>query len=180
MSISKIAARYATSLMDLSKESQTVDAVYQEVMYVAAVAKHKEFSNLLKSPIVHSSKKIDIFSAVFEGKLGSLSHAFFVLVIKKGRESLFSAICNAFEEQYHEFKEQSPVVLYSATALEEGAISEIEQKILSLGITRKNLIVKTEVDPSLLGGFVVEAGDIRWDHSLSGSIERMRKHLIKN
>jgi F-type H+-transporting ATPase subunit delta len=166
--------------MELSRESNTVDVVYGEVMYVAAVSQHSEFANLLKSPIVHSSKKVVIFSEIFSGKLGELSQSFFKLVIKKGRESLFTAICAAFEEQYHAYKEQSPITIYSASELESSSLKEIEGKILALGITRQNLIVTTKIDSSLLGGFIVEAGDVRWDHSLSGKLERMRKHLIKN
>ena len=77
MSAFKLATRYAKSLLDLSIEQGKLDQVYQDMKYVRSVAKaSKEFTAMLKSPLIHPDKKIKMLGAVLEDKVSQLTMEF--------------------------------------------------------------------------------------------------------
>lgn len=180
MSVTKIASRYAKTLIDLAVEGEKVERVFEDIRSVDQVSKNKEFYLLLKSPIIHSSKKIAIFKEIFKGTLDKLTGSFFELIIKKGREGVIPEICAAFYEQYNVLKELSEVRIISAHPLERTEVEAIKDQLLKTEITRRNLNITEVVDSALIGGFVVEVGDLRIDNSVQGKLNRMRKHVIKN
>ncbi len=180
MSVARIASRYAKTIIDLAVEAGKVETIFEDIRSVELVSKNKEFALLLQSPIIHSSKKISIFKAIFKDNLDKLTQSFFELIIKKGREGYIPEICSAFYEQYNVLKEMSEVKIISANTLERAEVDAIKDQLLSTKITRKNLNITEVVDSELIGGFVIEVGDLRIDNSIQGKLKRMRKHVIKN
>ena len=82
----RIASRYAKSLIDLSIEKGSLEEVYQDMQYLAGIAKvNKDFVNLLKSPIIAPDKKQAVLEAVTNGKVSELTSLFNALLIRKGR-----------------------------------------------------------------------------------------------
>lgn len=180
MSVTRIASRYAKTLIDLAIDGGKVEKVFEDIKSIEKVSKNKEFYLLLRSPIIHSSKKISIFKEIFKENLDRLTNAFFELIIKKGREGIIPEICKAFYEQYNLLKELSEVKIISAGPLERKEVEAIKDQLLKTKITRKNLNITEEIDTGLIGGFVVEVGDLRIDNSVQGKLNRMKKHIIRN
>ena len=58
MSVFKVASRYAKSLIDLSNEQNTLDAVNDEMDAIVALIKsNEELQAVLKNPIIKTDKK---------------------------------------------------------------------------------------------------------------------------
>ena len=60
----RVAGRYAKSLIDLSIEQNMLDKVYEDMLYLKRLLKDREFVLMLKSPIVTSDKKADRFKCI--------------------------------------------------------------------------------------------------------------------
>ena len=86
MSNSKVAERYAKSIMGLAKEHATGQNIVDDMKYIAECVKNKDLALMLNSPIVHASKKKQIFKALFDGKINPLTMKFLELMTDKGRE----------------------------------------------------------------------------------------------
>jgi F-type H+-transporting ATPase subunit delta len=120
MSNARLAGRYAKSLLGLAAEQSQVEVVYADMKYIQAVCDASgEFVNLLRSPIIKADQKNSIINAVTKDKVGALTNAFTVLLVKKGRESYLPEMATAFIEQYNEIKGIHQVTL--TTAVEVGA-----------------------------------------------------------
>ena len=97
----RLASRYAKSLMDVSMEQGSMDAVYEDMRYVGEVIKSsRDFSNLLNSPIVSDEKKSSIIHSILDGKISQVSSLFIDLLVKKKRSANLSEITEAFVEQF--------------------------------------------------------------------------------
>ncbi|MEM8527322.1 MAG: F0F1 ATP synthase subunit delta, partial [Bacteroidota bacterium] len=57
MSLSKVATRYAKSLVDLAQDRKELEKVHDDVLLFQQVAENKDFKLLLNSPIVSMDKK---------------------------------------------------------------------------------------------------------------------------
>lgn len=175
MSVQRIAARYAKSLIDLASEQNVLDAVVEDMQHFQQVASVRDFLLLLKSPIVHTSTKRNVFKKLFADDYQQMTRTFFDIVLRKGREPLLPEICNEFVAQYRAMKQISLVTLKTAAPLSENSLTEIKRKISEAQLTRSNVELASEVDESLLGGFVLEFEDKQYDVSVAHKLEEMRR-----
>lgn len=180
MSVSRIASRYAKSLIDLAKEQNELDKVLDDIKYFNEVAKNRDFTLLLKSPIVNVSKKKAVFNALFDGKLSKTTKAFFDIILNKGREPLLADITSEFISQYKNFNRISTVTVTTAIPMSEANIADIKTKLLASNITMDKLDFNTKVDPSIIGGFMIEVGDKLYDDSVKHKLDKLRKEFIDN
>ena len=151
----RLAGRYAKSLLDLAVEQNQLDAVYADMKYFQSVcAQSQDFVNVLRSPIIKADQKNAIILAVIKEAVSALSLSFFVLLVKKSRESALPEIATAFIEQYNALKGIQQVSLTTAVAIGEELKQAIEQKIKA-ETQFKTVELTTHTNEDLIGGFVL-------------------------
>jgi F-type H+-transporting ATPase subunit delta len=176
----RLAARYAKSLIDLANERNQVETVYQDMQFLQALCREsRDFSVLLRSPIVKADKKNVIVDAVTKGKISDLTASFNRLLINKGRESFLPEIVVAFIDQYKHQKGIHTIKLTTAVPVTEEVkkqlISQI-QKQTSLS----NIDLKATVDEDIIGGFVLEIGDTLVDASILYDLNKIKSQFMNN
>jgi F-type H+-transporting ATPase subunit delta len=177
MSVQRITSRYAKSLMDLAIEQNKLERVLEDVQSFRAANDVRDFYLLLKSPIVHASKKISILKALFGDKYDELTMAFLNLIINKGREQYLPEVATEFISQYRAKKGISSVKVITATPMSDGALEAIKSKLMASKETDKSVEITTEVAPDLLGGFVIEFEDKVYDASIAHKFEELKKEF---
>lgn len=176
----RLAARYAKSLLDLAVEKNQLEQVYNDVQYLQQVCSlNRDFVSLLKSPVVHSDKKLSIISAVTQGKVGEITKSFKRLLINKGRESYLPEIIAAFIEQYKVRKGIFTVKLTTAVPVGEEIREAIIQKARQYAPSR-TIELKTEVRENIIGGFLLELGNTLVDASIAYDLNKIRSQFYKN
>lgn len=180
MSLNRIAARYAKSIIDLAKETGKLETVKKDMELFSEAIGNRDLFLMIKSPIIKGDKKISIFKAIFGGKVDELTSSFFDIVIRKGREELLPNIASAFNTQYNEMHNITSAEVVTATEISEALLSEIKSKISALGVSAENVILKKKVDPSLIGGFILQVGDKLIDASVKSNLAKLRKELVDN
>lgn len=173
MSAATVANRYAKSLIDLAVEQNKLEQIHEDMQGFKSSLESRELLSMLKSPIINSSKKISAFKAVFGGKIDEMTMSFFNLVMKKGRESALPEITNAFIEQYRAKKNISSAKVITATKLTQEKLEAIKASLSKSGTT--TFEIEEEVDESLIGGFVIEMGDKKYDASVKHKLDKLRK-----
>ncbi|HEX6914569.1 MAG TPA: ATP synthase F1 subunit delta, partial [Chitinophagaceae bacterium] len=152
----RLAGRYAKSLVDLAQEKGSLEQVYQDMLHLQLVIRSsREFVALIKSPVIKADKKNAILEAVTRGKVSEMTAGFNRLLVSKGREAVLPEIVTAFIEQYYQIKGIQKVKLTTAVEASEELKKNIARKLASeAGMDKIDL--ETKVDPSLVGGFVLE------------------------
>lgn len=177
MSVTRVAYRYAQALLDLSTEQNIVDKVNADMMQLSNVCKEsKDFENLLSSPIIDSKKKNEIFNILFESKMEKMSLEFMNLIIKNSRENLMPEIANGFVSLYKKKKNILDVTVISATTLDEATKEKIVAKIKSSFEGTIEMI--EEIDPALIGGFIVKIDDKQIDASIASQLANLKNILL--
>ncbi len=180
MSSQRIATRYAKSLLDLGIERGDLDQMVEDVKTVQSALSSRDLFLLIKSPIVNTSKKKDIFKRLFAEELGVTINKFFEIMLRKGRENHLPEILDAFQTQYKTYKKISTVVLTSATPLADKIVQQIREKLLESSSTQENLDLQLQVDPELIGGFKLQYEGKEYDASLAYKLDMMRKQFSTN
>lgn len=179
MSITRIASRYAKSLLELAQEQGNLPAILEDIKGFNQAASHRELYLLLKSPIVSAGKKREVFKAIFDGKFNDLTMSFFDIILRKGREAYLPEIGAEFVEQYKQLEKVSSVTLTTAQPITDDALESIKAKLLGSDITQESVEIKTEVNPELIGGFIVQVGDKLIDASVAHKLKEVAKVITE-
>jgi F-type H+-transporting ATPase subunit delta len=176
----RLASRYAKSLLDLAVEREQLEQVNTDMLYLQKVNNSsRDFVNLLRSPVVSADKKQSIIDAVTAGKIGELTAAFTRLLINKGREGELPEIITAFIKQYKDEKGIHTVKLTTATPVSDEVKNSIVEQVKRTS-DMKNIELEATVDPSIIGGFVLQAGDKLVDASIAYDLKEISRQFENN
>lgn len=180
MSVTRIATRYAKSLLELAVEQGKLEQVQADMQTLHAASQNRDLHLFLKSPIIHADKKIAALDALFKGKLDTMTMLYLQLLVNKGREGYLPEITAEFATQYKVMQKITAVTVTSAAPLSEAVLADLRKKLLSSGATSENLDITTKVDPALIGGFVLEFDNKRYDASVAHKLEVLKTQFTKN
>jgi len=179
MNDSRINVRYAKALFDLAIEQNFLDMAYHDMVLVNNICKsNKDFDSLLTSPIIRTDKKQAIIREIFSNQVHPVSLSFLLLILKKRREVNLKTIAMSFIAEYKENK--GIKVAHLKTASEVDVNIKEEFKSILATQTNKKIELQEEVNPEIIGGFVVTIDDKQADSSVSTKIQRLRKEFGVN
>lgn len=174
---SRVTKRYAKALFEAAQESKQIDRIEKDLIYVKEIIeKSNDFSIFLKSPVIQSAEKRKIFAQLFERKLQKLSFEFLNLSLDKGREIMLPAIILNFLRLIDDSRGVLRGELVTAHRFSETQIQSLKKRLDR--ITGKKVMLVEQVDPSLIGGFVVRLDDTVIDTSIKNQLLKMREHMI--
>jgi F-type H+-transporting ATPase subunit delta len=176
----RVAARYAKSLLDLAKDQNKLEVIKSDVDSMKQMMGNRDFYLLLKSPIVSPAKKKAVLEKIFSSaKMDEMTTAFARILIAKGRESNLPEIATAFLDQYKALKNITSVRITSATELTEQEMKDIKAKLLADETTGQDLAIETVIDPSIIGGFILEYDGTVYDASVTQKLKEIRREFEK-
>ena len=176
MSDLRVASRYARSLIELSAERGQAEQVHTDMKLVhATVQQNRQLSLTLGNPIINAEKKLTILKAIFGDKVSALTITFFELVTRKGRAPLLFATASEFHEQY--LRSQGIDNASVTTAIPFTEEMRAGFKTLIKTKTGKTVELREIVDPSIIGGYILQAGDEQIDESVAGKLAQIKLKL---
>jgi F-type H+-transporting ATPase subunit delta len=177
MKSTKVASRYAKSLLEIALEQKNVDSVLGDMKFLLNASEgSKDFEMLVSSPIINASKKIEIFEKIFE-QFETVSMDFIKLITNNSREEFLIQIARSFEAQVKEYKGIVPITIISATSLDAATKAKIVAKVQET--VKGELEIEEKIDASLIGGFVVRMGDMQIDASIANQFNNLKQRLTR-
>lgn len=177
MKSTKVASRYAKSLLEIALEQNNVDAVLGDMKFLLQTHEEtRDFGIMIGSPLINADKKISIFELIFE-QFEESSMKFIQLITKNGREDFLPEIARSFEAQVKEHRGIVPIVITSAVKLDEATKQKIVAKVQQT--VKGELEIEEKIDASLIGGFVVRMGDLQLDASIANQFNNLKQRLTR-
>lgn len=172
------ARRYAKALMELAKrDGQVADIADQLQQHLDLLRSNPNLPLLLNNPGIDAKVKSDLLGAILDRTQPSpLLRNFILLLLEKERLGQFGVVCEHYAELANEELRRVVAQVTTATELEADQREAVTQRIA--GMTHKNVILETHVDPGVLGGLVVRVNNVVLDGSLKGQLSQLRKAMI--
>ena len=174
MTDSRAVSRYVKSLLNLAVEKGVLEEVHADMnSFERVLSENRSLLNVMRSPIVRHLKKKSILDALFQSRFNNLTMSFFRIITEKNREELLPAIAKAFHTAYNEYKGIGKASVVTAVALD----NELREEILAVArkVTgRPNVELSEEVDPAIIGGFVLNAGSQQIDSSIKHKLKLLQ------
>ena len=175
----KVASRYAKSLLGLVAEKGNLEEAFNDMSLIKKTcSENRDLVVLLKSPVVNTEKKASILNSVYGKNVSEVTMLFVNLITKNRREGALPEIADAFIAQYKAMKGITTAVVTSAAVLADDAKKKIQDLVQKeVGGTVE---LQMEINPELIGGFILRIGDKQLDTSILSKIGDLRQEFKNN
>ena len=167
---------YARALFEAARDEDRLEQVASELAALAAaVDEVPELRAFLRNPQVDPAGKASVLDELTEGA-DDLLRNFVRLVVEKGRAG--ELVEMNVELDALVAQAQNRLALEMTTAYE---LSDEEARSIVSTIEKasgRSVEATRAVDPSLVGGIVLQVGSFRADGSVRGRLERLRQELV--
>jgi len=179
MLTSKVAKRYAQGLLDFTNESGQTDAVFAEMKdVVKLMSESKDLNKFFLTPYIDANKKTEVANEIFES-FSPVSQNLIRLIIKNGRESQLKNVAQQFINKVEDINGIQRITLTTATQLSNENIEQI-LKSTNLVNSSANFDIKVNVNPAILGGYILRVGDQQVDASVKSKLNKIKKDFQLN
>jgi F-type H+-transporting ATPase subunit delta len=175
----RVARVYAEALLDAAQKRGETERVLEEFasLFEDLFRADPQFEAFLASGAISRKPKAAVIHRAFDGRASDTFLNFLLVLNDHQRLDLLRGIHEVVKELHDERTGRMRVVVTSAVPLpddqRERLMGELRQKY------KKEPVLATRVDPSLLGGIVVRVGDWLYDASVRTRLENIRKQLIE-
>jgi ATP synthase F1 delta subunit len=171
----EIARVYANALFGAAKDRGKLDAIRDQLaQFVEALEGSKELRLFLFSPYFSSAEKIDgMKRAVTNAEPEFIN--FLELLLEKGRMPVIFRIRRQFDALWDKENKRLGVTVTSAVELDPEIAKRIGREIEEQ--TGNTVELQSRVDPDILGGLVLQVGNMVLDTSIRNRLEKLRKSV---
>lgn len=168
---------YAKALLAVGTESGKVDLLVDQLENVASViSEMPSFQAALESPRVDQASKTRMLDKAFGGKVDSAVLNFLKVLVRKGRFRCLAAASVSAEKLRDVAAGRVQAELTTASEVEGSVRDRIAERLSS--VLGKQVVLKSKVDPAVIGGMVVRVGDTVYDGSVVSQLAQVRARAI--
>lgn len=177
MNVGTISKRYAEALYEYAKEQNAEDAVYRNMQQLSEVLRNlKNLPAVFCNPSLSLAERVQLICELV-GEPSLVFNRFALLVAKASREEYLLYMAYAYMDIYRADKRIVPVKITTAVPLDKKLQEKIERILEKSG--NVSVEMKNVVDESLVGGFICEADNTRFDASVKKQLAEIKKQLVK-
>ena len=178
MDIGVISVRYARALLKSATDAKIEDAVYTEMQQLAkSYVEVPQLRFTIDNPMLSKDQKEALLIVAAGEKPCQLTKAFIALVLKEDRENVMQFMANSYITLYRKQKNVIRGKLITAARVS----AQTEQKMRQMVESKTNGTVEfeTEVNPDIIGGFILEYDTFRMDASVKSKLNNILNTLKK-
>ena len=168
---------YAEALFDVARDRGKLDAIGEQLAeFTDALEGSRELRAFFFSPYFSSAEKIEGAKRAIAGADPEFVN-FLELLIEKQRMQEIFRIRHQFEELWKHENRRIDVTVTSAVELDPTVVSRIGEEIERQ--TDRKVDLASRVDAEILGGVVLQVGNMVLDASIRNRLEKLRKSVAQ-
>ena len=170
------AKRHAQALFQIASEHNNIEGWQSDLEIIESVISDPELASVLENPKFHLNDKIEIINKSLP-QLSQIVRNFVGFLVAKQRLAILGQIVIEYKRMADAHRGLEHAVVTTAIPLEKAD----EQKLAShlAEVAGKQIVLSTNVDPIILGGFVARIGDKLIDGSTRSRLDSLKGKLVK-
>ncbi len=166
---------YAEALFEVGRDKGKLDALQQQLgQFADAVDRNRELQVFFFSPYLSSSEKGEGIEKAITGAEPELIN-FLELLVDKHRMTEVFRIRRELDELWKRENRRIDVTVTSAVELDPAVVEKIGQEVERQ--TEEKVDLSSRVDSEILGGIVLQVGNMVLDASIRSRLEKLRKSV---
>jgi F-type H+-transporting ATPase subunit delta len=170
-----IARPYAKAIFLIAQKENAFDQWSSMMAYAGAVAQNKYVVNLIKDPQFSAAYVVEYFEKVGKDIFSKEANNFIEQLGRFKRLALLPEIAKVYEDMRAQAERTVAVEMTSAFALNDAEKQRFE-KALEKRMDSK-IRLEYVIDPAILGGAIIRAGDLVIDGSVRGKLAKLSEAM---
>lgn len=168
---------YAEALFEVARDKGKLDAIGADLgQFADAVAASREMQVFLFSPHFTSAEKVAGLRRAVSGADPELVN-FLELLVEKHRMTEVFRIRREFDGLWKKENKRIDVTVTSAVELDPAVVARVGEEIERQ--TGQKVELASRVDGEILGGIVLQVGNMVLDASIRSRLEKLRKSVAQ-
>lgn len=168
---------YGGALFLLAREEGQEQTILEHLTGVCALLdENPDFIRLMEAPTLNRQKRIDILSETFGGRVHEYLHNFMCILVENGTFRQLPDCLEEYRRRYDLLHGIIRVTAVTAVPMDETQLAALREKLAAQ--TGRQVELSTRVDPSTMGGVVLEMEGKRIDGSVRARLEAIRSELL--
>jgi len=174
-SATTLARPYAKAAFALAEGDQALASWERMLILAGAITQNAEMAELLDSPRLSSAQVANLIAETAGQQFDGRFRDFLSVVAANDRLPVLAEITRLFQRLRAEAEKRLHVRVVSAVPLDEEQSGRMRDALARR--FERQIELENEIDPSLIGGAVVYAGDEVIDGSLRGRLQQLSSSL---
>ena len=168
------AKRYAQAVFEIATERQELDRWQSDLIKIAGLAEDAVFTALIDSPRLHFDDKARLLSERL-GDINPLTLNLAYLLVTRDNFSMVAEIADEYQRLLDGYRGIEQAEVITAVPLDDEDKVRLEERLGA--VVGKKVVIKPEVDSSLIGGLIARIGGTLLDGSTRGRLEDLKRGL---
>jgi F-type H+-transporting ATPase subunit delta len=170
--------RYARALLPLARSEGRLEEAGAELHALAEVFSEPRVAAVIVNPILGAKARRDLTESVLGAAQASTSVANLIrLLVRRERIAWLPDIARAYDGLVDRELDRVRVGIRAAAPLSDAVRDEVVS--LARRLAGKDVLPRSEIDPELLGGVVLDVGGIVYDGSIRTRLARMSRTMTE-
>ena len=177
MKVNRAAIRYSKASLAFAEDKNIADIIEKDFKDILlTVSASNDLRDFLSNPVLPSQLKLKTIIEVFS-TINNETKSIITLLSNNRRLHLLPAVAEHFISSYQKSQGKITALVTSAIALDEPTIKEVLNKAKHM--TSFQVELKNEIDPSIIGGFILNVGDLQVNASIANQLNTLKNTLTK-
>ncbi len=166
--------RHAQAVFQLAVERNEVDRWKSNLDTIASVLGDPQIMPVLEDPKIHFGEKQQLINRLLP-ELDQLALNFAYFMVAKQRLAILNQVVAEYEKMANAYQGLEHAKVTTAVPLDKEEQERLSQQLAA--ITGKRILLTTEVDPAIIGGFIARVGDKLIDGSIRARLQALKQKL---
>ena len=173
----KLSKRYAQGLINSIADQKEYTALSGQIKEIKRIfSGHEDLDSIFKQPFLSTTKKKQLAQEILDRMpFSSKAERFILLLLEHDRLELLSNILELLPDMWNEKKGISTFEVTSVIPLTEVQIQKLTAKLEKM--EKAPVALKFKQDPSLIGGLSIKKGNVVYDVSLRGDLNKLMEKI---
>lgn len=171
--------RYAKAILQSANQNNTAAVLFGDMQSIFnTIEGSRELQTVLQSPVIKANDKKQALLKIFSGQ-SETTHSLINILVENKRTPLLGKVAKSFIDLYNEEQGVKVANVITAIPLSSHLESKVLSKVKELTGSEK-VTIKSEIDPTIIGGFILRVGDIQYDASISNQFRNLKREFSKS
>jgi F-type H+-transporting ATPase subunit delta len=169
------ARRYAQAVFEIALEKKELERWQSDLQKIVSAVSDTDFLAALESPKLKFDDKTGLLSQRL-GDISPLALNLMSLLITRAGVGMIGEIADEYQRLLDSYHGIEPAEVITAIPLDDKDIQKLTENLSVL--VGKKVVLKSEVDPGVIGGIVAKVGGKLLDGSTRSKLAALRRELV--
>lgn len=177
--MSRASIRYAKAILQKANEDNTGAVVFDDMQSVyKTIEDSRELQTVLLSPVIKANDKKEALLKIFSEQ-SQITHALINILVANKRTTLLGEVAHSYVDLYNDEQGVKVATVITAIPLSDELEKKVMAKVKELTGSEK-VTLTNEVDPEIIGGFILRTGDIQYNASIANQLGNLKREFSKS